>query len=168
MEVQIDVLNQTKGVFVDTIIRYNEEGEIVEMVETEPKSNIITVPISTLMAGLIQGTYVGNFSFWAIGTGSQASSPNITSLVAEYNRKQVTIQFVDQNNAVSIVPTSRVVMAASWAKGELGVVTLSEFGIFSGTNANMANGGLMLDYVPHGPITLDTGTSLSRRIYFTF
>jgi hypothetical protein len=40
------------------------------------------------MAGLIQGLYVGNNSYWALGTGIQASSPNLTNLVAEYNRKK--------------------------------------------------------------------------------
>lgn len=156
------------GVFTDTITRYDENNNITEVVETKPKKNIITTPISTLIAGLIKGDYAGNNAFWAVGTGSQASSPFLTNLVAEYNRKQVTISYVDTNNAVTTTPTNRILMNVSWAKGELGIVTLTEFGIFSGTNASSAAGGLMLDYVPHAPISLDSTLSLARRIYFTF
>lgn len=160
-------LNAT-GIFVDTITRYDEQGNIVEVIETEPKKNIITTPISTLIAGLIKGDYAGNNSFWAVGTGSQASSPFLTALVSEFNRKQVTISYVDSNNTITTTPTNRILMNVSWAKGELGTVTLTEFGIFSGTNASQASGGLMLDYVPHAPISMDSTLSLARKIYFTF
>jgi hypothetical protein len=156
------------GKFVDTITRYDEFDNVIESVETAPVKNIITVPISTLVAGLLKGEYAGNFSFWAVGTGQQASSPYLTNLVAEYNRKQVAINFVDNNNAVSTTPTNRLIMTISWAKGELGTVQLTEFGLFSGTGASAPNGGLMLDYVPHAPISLDSTLSLSRKIYFTF
>lgn len=156
------------GEFIDTITRFDADDNIVEVFETPLRSNIITVPVSILMAGLLKGTYVGNNCFWAVGTGSQASSPFITNLVAEYSRKQVAISFVDNTNNVTVTPTGKLVMNVSWAKGELGVVTLTEFGIFSGTNANLANGGLMMDYVPHAPLSLDSTISISRKIYFTF
>lgn len=156
------------GIFVDTITRYDDQDNILEVIETKAKKNIITTPISTLIAGLIKGDFSGNNSYWAVGTGSQASSPFLTALVAEYNRKQVTINYVDTNNAVTTTPTNRILMNVSWAKGELGVVTLTEFGIFSGTNASSAGGGLMMDYVPHAPLSFDSTLSLARRIYFTF
>jgi hypothetical protein len=168
MEETFNLIRDVKGEYTDEIVRYNEQGEIVETLVTPLKSNIITLPISTLMAGLIQGTYLGNNSYWAVGTGTQSSSASLTNLVAEYSRQKVTIQFVDQTNSVSAVPTNRIVMATNWAKGALGTVTLSEFGIFSGTNANVASGGLMMDYVPHAPISLDLTTALSRKIYFQF
>jgi hypothetical protein len=169
MEETYNLIRGIKGEFTDEIIRYSEDSdEIVEIIQTPITSNIITTPISILMAGLIQGLYLGNNSYWAIGTGTQASSPNLTNLVSEYSRLQVTIQFVDQSNSVSATPTSKLAMGASWGKGVLGTVTLSEFGIFSGTNANLANGGLMMDYVPHAPISLDLNTALSRKIYFQF
>lgn len=155
------------GIYVDTITKHLDNGETV-VTESEPKKNIITVPISTLIAGLIKGDLAGNNSFWAVGTGSQASSPFLTNLVAEYNRKQVTISYVDTNNAITTTPTNRIVMNVSWGRGELGIVTLTEFGLFSGTTASQANGGLMIDYVPHGPLSLDSTLSLARRIYFTF
>lgn len=155
------------GIYVDTITRETENGEVL-VIETEPKKNIITTPISTLIAGLIKGDYQGNNCYWAVGTGSQASSPNLTSLVAEYNRKLVTINYVDTNNAITTTITNRLVMNASWAKGELGIVSLTEFGLFSGTGASVAGGGLLMDYVPHAPISLDSTLSLARRIYFTF
>lgn len=155
------------GEFVDTVTTHHENGETT-VVEMPMRKNIITVPISTLMAGLIEGTFIGDYSFWAVGTGSQAASPYLTNLVAEYTRKQVTVAFVDANNATSSTPTNRLVMNVSWAKGELGVVTLTEFGLFSGSNAGVVNGGYMMDYVPHAPISMDATLSLSRKIYFTF
>lgn len=156
------------GEFQDTITRYDESDNVVEVQEMPVQHNMITVPISTLMAGLIQGTFQGNYSFWAVGEGQTASSPYLTNLVREYSRKQVTISFVDGNNALSQVPTNRIMMTVAWAKGELGNVNLTEFGIFSGTNANQPNGGLMLDYVPHQPIGMTDTMALSRKIYFTF
>lgn len=156
-----------KGEFVDTITVYHENGDTTE-IELPVQHNIITLPISTLMAGLIKGDFSGNYSFWAVGKGSQTASPYLTNLVNEHSRKQVSINYVDNNNAVSTTPTNRLVMAVSWGKGELGTVTLTEFGLFSGTNAGLANGGYMLDYVSHAPISLDGTLSLSRKIYFTF
>lgn len=167
-EIIVPIRDTTIGEFVDILTRYNENGEVIEVVETPLVKNIITTPISTLMAGLIKGDYAGNNSYWAVGTGTQASSPFLTNLVAEYSRKKVTIVFVDAGNSVSTTPTNRLLMTVSWAKGELGTVVLSEFGLFSGTNTALPNGGLMLDYVPHAPISLDSTLSLSRKIYFTF
>ena len=165
---QINIQGTVIGEFIDVITRYDERGEVVAVEERPLTKNIITAPISTLVAGLIQGTYAGNYSFWAVGTGSQTSSPNLSNLVAEYARKQVAIAFVDQNNANTNTPTGRIIMTVSWAKGELGTVTLTEFGIFSGAGASQSGGGLMMDYVPHQQISLDSTLSLARKIYFQF
>lgn len=168
MDVKLDISHILIGEFVDTLTRYDEQGNVVEVIEKPMQKNIITKPISILMAGLIQGKYLGNNAYWAVGTGSQASSPDLTNLVAEFSRKKASIQFVDNSNSVTVIPTNRLIMSVSWAKGELGVVTLTEFGLFSGDGASSASGGLMMDYVPHAPISLDATLSLSRKIYFTF
>ena len=171
LEVNVDIKSTIKGEYQDEIIRYDEIGRIVEKIVTPIRHNIITVGISTLVAGLIQGFYAGNNSFWAVGIGSQTQSPNLATLVNEYTRKQCTISFVDQNNAITTSPTNRIMMTASWVKGELSqgsTVILTEFGIFSGFQANLPNSGLMMDYVPHAPLSIDDTLSLSRKIYFTF
>lgn len=165
---QLNLGDFVVGEFIDTITKFNDDGEVIEIEERPLTKNIITTPISTLVAGLILGEYSGNNSFWAVGTGAQTSSPFLSQLVAEFARKQVSIGFVDLNNAATATPTGRIVMTASWAKGELGTVTLTEFGIFSGTGASQSDGGLMMDYVPHQPISLDSTLSLSRKIYFQF
>lgn len=165
---KLELVKTVIGEYSDIIKRYDEENNVIEEIVTPLKKNIITIGISQYAAGLIQGLYTGNYAFWAVGTGSQPNSPNTSQLVAEYSRKQVAVNFVDNTNSIVTTPTTKIVMAVSWAKGELGTVTLTEFGIFAGTGANIANGGIMLDNVNHAPISLDSTLSLSRKIYFSF
>lgn len=165
--IQYPLKDVVTGYYQDIITRYDGD-EIVEQIVTPLAKNIITTPISIWVAGLVKGDLAGNNSYWAVGTGSQTSSPFLTGLVAEYNRKKVAISYVDNNNAITTTPGGRLVMNVSWAKGELGTVTLTEFGLFGGTDAAQAGAGLMIDYVPHGPLSLDSTLSLARNIYFSF
>lgn len=164
----INLKNIVKGEYIDTIVKYDADGNVIESIVTEKKSNIIVSTISTYMAGLIQGAYTGAYLFFALGTGSQTPTPSITVLVNEYTRQQAQIQFVDSNNVISLTPTNIILVSASWSQGQLGTVGLTEFGIFGGTNANLTNGGLMLDYVAHNLISIDPSIGISRKLYFTF
>jgi hypothetical protein len=161
-----------KGTWQDQITKYDKNGNIVEVVTTPIKNNIIVNTISTLMAGLFTGQYQTDYFFYAIGTGTQGMSINVTGLVAEYTRQQATVGFIDNNNNPSSTPTNRVIIAANWPAGTIAtgsnVVILTEFGIFGGTGANAANGGLEVNYVSHSPISIDSSTSISRSVYFTF
>lgn len=166
--VEQSVIGRTiRGEYQDTIYAYNEGGEIVSQEKLPLCKNIITNGVSQYMAGLIQGTYLGGAVYMAVGTGSQAQSETITTLVAEYTRAQCSISFVDNTNAVSATPTNRLAFTVIFAKGAI-VATLTEFGLFAGTQANLANGGLELDYVAHQPISLDATLSLSRTVYLSF
>lgn len=169
---QISISNSLKGRWQDEITKYDTDGNIISVSKTEIKNNIVVNSVSQLMAGFFTGLYTTDYFFYAIGTGTQGMSINVSGLVAEYTRKQVTVAFVDGNNNVSATPTNRVVVAANWVAGELAtgtnVVTLTEFSIFGGTNANFANGGLAINYVAHNPISIDSSTAIARKVYFTF
>lgn len=161
-----------KGTWQDEITKYDQNGNVIEVIKSEIKNNIVVNSISQLMAGMFTGLYQTNYLFYAVGTGTQGMSIDVNGLVAEYTRQQATIGFIDNNNNPSTAPTTRIVVAANWPQGTLAtgsnVVILTEFGIFGGTGANVANGGLEMNYVSHSPISIDSSTSISRKVYFSF
>lgn len=171
MKKEIGIVSSMKGHWQDVIVR-KEPGKPEEVIVTPLTHNEIVTTVSQLMAGLFVGTYQSNYLFFALGTGSQGMSIDVTNLVSEVSRKQVTIGYVDSNNNITTSPTSNIVCSVSWAEGELAsgnnVVSLTEFGIFGGSGANTANGGLMVDYVAHSPISINAYTSISRKVYFSF
>ena len=163
---------KVEGQFKDTIIYKDGRKEIVEW-----NKNIIVRNLGILVARMLKGDSQTGIGYWAIGSGNSswdvvpvAADVEDTSLVVEFARKIIpaeAINYIDDNNLVSVTPTNRLEIVLTFDDDEA-VGTWREFAIFAGNATATLNSGTNINKKNHGRIDKTSDMTIIRQMRFTF
>lgn len=176
---KINVVEKTKGVWWDDIYKKFPDGTIEKTI-TERKTNVVTVPLAKLVAGLManEPSFSGGILYHMIGEGlaswdaQQAPPPpnwQLLFLENEYFRKVPdSIQYIDGNGQVSLSVTDIVRVSTTFDFGEANGKTIREQGLTGGTATTTINSGLTIDVIRHQGIPKDETVKIVRHIELLF
>lgn len=162
-----------RGSYRDTVIHASGRRE-----PTSPwRPNAIVESCWPLLAGLLKNEPgLDGILYWAVGEGEPEwdaapvpAGPSAERLRAEAARAPVTpedVVYLDEAGEPTTEPTARLEIRARFAWSEDRV--LREFGIFGGDASDEADTGRLINYVIHERREVRAGTTLERRLRFSF
>lgn len=170
-----------KGMWRDEVWKKDRAGGIYLSEKTELKANLITEPITRLLAGLMknEGSFGGGILYHALGTGLPAWDsvlpPPVFSQVAletEIFRKAPdAITFLDIANLPTATVTNKIRVTTTFDFNDgpgLNGNYIREQGLFGGDATLTFDSGKLVDAIHHVKIFKDSSIRLVRTIELTF
>lgn len=165
-----------KGIYRDRLI--NADGQTI--FDSGWKSNLIVKNCRRLLAGFMKNETALGIRTLQVGKGDSSwdttpttPSDSITQLIDSspftIPHTDLTLRYLDENDAPVPDPTSRIEIIATLRPGQPTPATdppypLREFGLFGELNGQP----YMIDYIRHPLIEKDGSTTLERRIRLIF
>jgi hypothetical protein len=120
-----------------------------KVVQTEEKLNVTTSAGMGALASLFIGNSSYSWKYIAIGTGSQAAVPSVSTLVAEYGRSLASCSL-----GTTTYTNDTATITAGWLFSSS--YTIQEAGLMSANS-----GGTMFGYITFGPYNVVSGDYVS-------
>jgi len=172
------------GIWHDKIYKSEFEGgkgKITLIKEIDWKSNLITEPMTRLLAGLMknEGSFSGGILFHAVGEGLPSFDVTLpdptfaqTTLVNEHFRKAPdSITFLDPGGTPTVTITNVIRTTTTFAfldgPGLNGKFMRTQ-GLFGGDATSALNSGFLANAINHIRIFKDATIQIVRSIEFTF
>lgn len=178
---KIKISGQIKGMWRDEVWRKRPDGSIYLQEKSELSANLITEPITRLLAGLMKNepTFPNGIAFHAVGSGlvswdTALPAPTFaqTQLVTEIFRKAPdSISYLDGGGLPTLTITNkiRVKTTFDFLDGPgLNGNFIREQGLFGGDATSTLNSGKLIDAINHVKIFKDATIRLVRQIELTF
>lgn len=162
-----------QGTYRDQV--FNRQGRL--LIDWGWSPNTIVDSAWPLVAGLLKNDPVlDGIIYLAIGTGDPAwdgtgmvASHTATGLHNEIGRQVLSeedMAYLNPDGSPASAPTSTLEVTAtfSWPGEDQ---TLREFGLFGGDATEDMDSGMLINYVIHPSLTLESGSTLRRRLRLT-
>lgn len=169
-----------KGIYRDRLL--DADGRL--LFDSEWKSNLIVANCRVLLAAFMRGdARAHGIRSLQVGSGDPAwdttpapappaGTTALVSTLLEIPAADLTLQYLNESDAVVADPTNRIQIIAKLGPGKpaTGSFQLREFGLFGAMDSPALNPPLpfMIDYIRHPLIEKSSSVTLERRVRLSF